>query len=58
MQSAVNVVYDINRRRVIVNVCRPYNVLVDKHSQTPFTLSLAECWFKDESIEMWENIEN
>jgi hypothetical protein len=39
---------------------KEYARLSDLHGrsipQTPFIISLAECWFKDELIEMWENM--
>ena len=54
VQSAVDIVHDINRRGVIMSDCQPRNVIVDRRSQTPFIIDLAQCYFKDKLIELWE----
>jgi hypothetical protein len=53
VQSAIDAVNDINSRGVILDDCSPRNVMVDKHSQTPIIIDLAQCWFKDKLIETW-----
>lgn len=54
VQSAVDAAHDINRRGVLMNDCGPRNAIIDKHSQTPFIIDLAQCCCKDKMIEAWE----
>jgi hypothetical protein len=53
VQSAVDAVSEINKRGVLMRDCGPRNVVVDKHSHTPFVIDLAQCDFKDKLIEEW-----
>ncbi|KAG7294345.1 hypothetical protein NEMBOFW57_004416 [Staphylotrichum longicolle] len=53
VQSAVDAVHEINKRGVLMRDCGPRNVVVDKRSQTPFVVDLAQCDFKDKLIEEW-----
>ncbi|RYP81175.1 hypothetical protein DL769_002123 [Monosporascus sp. CRB-8-3] len=57
VQSAVDAAHDINRRGILMDDCGPRNVLVDKRSQSPFIIDLAQCCFKDKLIEAWKNTE-
>ncbi|KAI5862901.1 hypothetical protein GGS23DRAFT_570041 [Durotheca rogersii] len=54
VQSAVDFAHEINRRGVLMGDCAPRNVVVDKRSQTPFIIDLAQCGFKDKMIEAWK----
>lgn len=53
VQSAVDAVHEINKRGVLMRDCGPRNVVVDKRSQTPFVVDLAQCDFKYKLIEEW-----
>ncbi|KAL2126784.1 hypothetical protein VTI74DRAFT_232 [Chaetomium olivicolor] len=53
IQSAVDLVHEVNRRGVILEDCAPRNVVVDKKSQTPRIVDLAQCRFKQELVKAW-----
>ncbi|KAK4153649.1 hypothetical protein C8A00DRAFT_43468 [Chaetomidium leptoderma] len=53
IQSAVDIVHEINRYGVIMEDCAPRNVVVDKQSQTPYIVDLAQCNFRDELAKTW-----
>jgi len=53
IQSAVDFAHEINRRGIIMEDCAPRNVVVDKRTQTPRVLDLAQCHFRDELVRLW-----
>lgn len=53
IQLAVDAAYEINKRGVIMEDCAPRNVVVDKQSQTPRIVDLAQCMFRDEMVSTW-----
>ncbi|KAK4140468.1 uncharacterized protein C8A04DRAFT_39846 [Dichotomopilus funicola] len=53
IQSAVDTAYEINKRGVIMEDCAPRNVVVDKESQTPRIVDLAQCMFREEMVSYW-----
>jgi hypothetical protein len=54
IQSAVDMAHEINRRGIIMQDCTPRNVVVDKESQTPHIVDLAQCIFRDELGKLWQ----
>jgi hypothetical protein len=53
IQSAADAAYEINNRGVIMEDCAPRNVVVDRQSQTPRIVDLAQCIFRDEMVSEW-----
>ncbi|KAK4135165.1 hypothetical protein BT67DRAFT_293466 [Trichocladium antarcticum] len=53
IQLAADAAYEINKRGVIVEDCAPRNVVVDRQSQTPRIVDLAQCIFRDEMVSEW-----
>ena len=53
IQLAVDAAYEINKRSVIMEDCAPRNVVVDRQSQTPRIVDLAQCIFRDEMVSEW-----
>jgi hypothetical protein len=54
VQSAVDAAFIINGHGVLMHDCDPRNVVVDQKSQLPFIIDLAQCDFKDQTLEEWE----
>ena len=54
IQAAVDAVHDINTRGVYVRNMHRRDVLIDRRSQTPFIIDLAESRFKDKMIALWK----
>ncbi|KAF4988841.1 hypothetical protein FGRMN_9515 [Fusarium graminum] len=55
-QHAVDAVHDINKRGIILLDSGPRNAMVDESTKNPFIIDLAQCYFKDELIELWEEM--
>jgi hypothetical protein len=53
IQLAADAAYEINKRGVIMEDCAPRNVVVDRQSQTPRIVDLAQCIFRDEMASEW-----
>ncbi|KAH6617613.1 hypothetical protein F5144DRAFT_586951 [Chaetomium tenue] len=53
IQLAADAAYEINKRGVIMEDCAPRNVVVDRQSQTPRIVDLAQCNFRDEMASEW-----
>jgi hypothetical protein len=53
IQLAADAAYEINKRGVIMEDCAPRNVVVDRQSQTPRIVDLAQCIFRDEMVSEW-----
>ena len=53
IQLAADAAYEINKRGVIMEDCAPRNVVVDRQSQTPRIVDLAQCVFRDEMVSEW-----
>ncbi len=57
IQAAAGAAHEINKRGVLMNDASPRNVVVDRRSQTPFIVDLAQCHFKDDLAELWHEME-
>ncbi|KAM0342394.1 hypothetical protein ACHAPU_009581 [Fusarium lateritium] len=55
-QRAVDAVHDINKHGIILLDSGPRNVMVDENTKTPFIIDIAQCYFKDELFELWEEM--
>ncbi|KAK3897149.1 hypothetical protein C8A05DRAFT_48119 [Staphylotrichum tortipilum] len=53
IQLAADAAYEINKRGIIMEDCAPRNVVVDRQSQTPRIVDLAQCIFRDEMVSKW-----
>jgi len=53
IQLAADAGYEINKHGVIMQDCAPRNVVVDRQSQTPRIVDLAQCVFRDEMVSEW-----
>ncbi|KAH6856024.1 hypothetical protein B0I37DRAFT_322873 [Chaetomium sp. MPI-CAGE-AT-0009] len=53
IQLAADAAYEINKRGVVMEDCAPRNVVVDRQSQTPRIVDLAQCTFRDEMDREW-----
>ncbi|KAK3899175.1 hypothetical protein C8A05DRAFT_37230 [Staphylotrichum tortipilum] len=53
IQSAVDLAHEINELGIIIEDCAPRNVFVDRRSQTPYMVDLAQCLFPDELVVQW-----
>ncbi|POS73103.1 hypothetical protein DHEL01_v208509 [Diaporthe helianthi] len=51
IQAAVDRAHEVNCRGVRMRDCSIYNVVVDKHSQEPFIVDLAQCVFLEDMYE-------
>lgn len=58
VQTSMNGAHEINRRGVRMCDCSMYNVMVDKKSQHPFIVDLAQCGFIEEMYEEDEEEES
>lgn len=59
VQSAVDIVHQINIRGVLLCDCRPGNVVVKQDdSHAPVIIDFAQCWFKDWLVKLWEDGED
>lgn len=56
VQAAVNKAEAIDRSDVLMWDCSPRNVVVNRHTQTPFIIDLADCGFRDGMVKRWEKI--
>jgi hypothetical protein len=54
IQSAIDMAHEINRQGIIMQDCAPRNVVVDKQSQTPHIVDLAQCLFRGELTKLWQ----
>lgn len=48
VQAAVDAAHTINRKGICMNDCSPYNVVVEKASQRPFIVDLAQYWSRED----------
>ncbi|KAK4095719.1 hypothetical protein N658DRAFT_502410 [Parathielavia hyrcaniae] len=53
IQLAADAAHEINKRGIIMQDCAPRNVVVDRKSQTPRIVDLAQCWFRDVLVDRW-----
>jgi hypothetical protein len=54
VQSAVDAAHEINLRGILMQDCKPRNVVVDQSSQAPFIIDFADCTFRDEMMQGWD----
>lgn len=55
VQAAIDAAHAINRQGICMLDCTPFNVVVQKTSQRPFLVDLAQCWFREEIYAEAEN---
>lgn len=53
IQLAADAAHEINKRGIIMEDAAPRNVVVDRQSQTPRIIDLAQCLFRDELVSDW-----
>ncbi|KAK3309862.1 uncharacterized protein B0T15DRAFT_16390 [Chaetomium strumarium] len=53
IQSAADAAHEINKYGIIMKDCAPRNVVVDRRSNTPRIVDLAQCRFQDELEKRW-----
>lgn len=57
IQSAADAAHEIEQRGVIMDDCAPRNVVVDRQSNTPRIVDLAQCRFRDVMVREWHEWE-
>lgn len=57
VQTAVDAADAINQHGILMEDCGPRNVMFDREFQRPFIIDLAQCTFKNELRELWEELE-
>jgi hypothetical protein len=53
IQSAADAAHEVDKHGVLMQDCSPWNVVVDKQSQTPYIIDFAQCYFKDQLTKLW-----
>ncbi|KAK3323047.1 hypothetical protein B0H66DRAFT_555710 [Apodospora peruviana] len=57
VQEAVDIAFEINKRGVLMEDCRPQNVLVDQNTRKPFVHDFAQVLFRDDFPEQEDDDE-